>query len=272
MVGTWEKEIIKDRALWIAKDFIEKESRYKKRPTPRILVEVSTKEQLEAAKKEEGIEIITGYELSKCEKTEFSMCPAVKKEGEKTEPPSKKIMVQNLGQLDEKYELYGGERLNVANSYSCEVLRELGFRRVTLSPELNVKEIKNITKETDIETEIIAYGHIPVMVLENCVMKSQGTCSKSGGKFELSDRKGEHFPIICENCKNIVLNSVPIYMADKGEDLLSLNVDVIRLKFTIESRDETKTIIDAYKCALLGKTPKGTIKKLTRGHFYRGVE
>jgi putative protease len=148
----------------------------------------------------------------------------------------------------------------------------MGVQRVTLSPELNIKEIKEITKNTTVPTEVIAYGRLPVMVMENCVIKSQGMCSRTGGCFDLSDRMGERFPIMCENCRNILLNSVPLYMADKWSDLLSLNVDVIRLKFTTETPDEVKKVICAYKEGLSGKTPKGVFDRITRGHFYRGAE
>jgi len=248
------------------------EKKYRRRSTPKLVIEVSTKEQLDAARTMGDFEIITGYELSKTVDTGFVMCPSVDKEGEIADVLSKKIMVQNIGQIDDEKELYGGERLNITNSYSCFVARELGFKRVTLSPELNIKEIKEITNNTDIETEVIAYGHLPLMVMENCVIKSQGKCTKSGGNFELLDRKGEKFPIMCENCKNILLNSVPMYLGDKPEDLLSLNVDAIRLKFTTEDKQTTKSVIKAYQDALMLKTPKGVFSKITRGHFYRGVE
>ena len=248
------------------------EKNYRRRTLPKIVIEVSTKEQLAQAKYAQNCEIITSYELSKQVSSDFILCPAIKKEGENDKIASQKIMVQNLGQIDSTKELYGGERLNVTNSYSCKVLSDLGFRRITLSPELNIHEIRAITNNTDIETEVIAYGHLPLMVMENCVIKSQGMCSKQGGTFELLDRKNERFPIACENCRNILLNSVPIYLADKIDDLVSLNVDAIRLKFTIEDAQTTKKVIKAYQDALSGKIPDGIFSKITRGHFYRGAE
>ena len=241
------------------------------RGVPEIIIEVATEEQLTAAK-EFGCEILTSYELSKKTNSDFVMCPAVKKEGESSEINAKKIMAQNIGQLDSNYEVYGGERLNVTNSATCQILAAKGVKRVTLSPELNIKEIKEITKNTATPCEVIAYGRLPVMIMENCVIKSQGYCQKSGGVYELCDRMGERFPIICENCKNILLNSVPIYMADKAADLVSLNVDAIRLKFTTETPDEVKKVIKAYKEGLSGTVPKGVFDKITRGHFYRGAE
>ena len=252
------------------KEFIKDTSAAIKKGVPKMVVEVLTEEQFLAAKGE-GVEIITGYELSKKISSDFVMCPAIKKEGEET-PVAKKIMVQNIGQLNSDCEIYGGERLNVTNSAACELLASKGVKRVTLSAELSVKEIKEITKNTSVPTEVIAYGRLPVMVMENCVMKSQQRCTKDGGKYELSDRMGERFPIVCENCRNVMLNSVPLYMADKWEDLLSLNVDVIRLKFTTETPQEVKKVINAYKEGLSHNTPRGVFDKITRGHFYRGAE
>ncbi len=279
LVNALRREVCEDLKKQICASFKkstnpieEKEKNYKRRTTPKLVIEVTTKEQLNACREMGDFEIITGYELSKTVDTNFSMCPAVDKEGEEVKISSLKIMVQNLGQIDSTKELYGGERLNITNSHSCDVARELGLKRITLSPELNIKEIKEITLSTDVETEVIAYGRLPIMVMENCVIKSQCKCTKSGGNFDLLDRMGEKFPIICENCKNIILNSVPIYLADKGEDLLSLNVDALRLKFTTEDEKTTKAVIKAYKDALMLKTPKGVFSKITRGHFYRGVE
>jgi len=245
---------------------------FRKRGTPEILVEVQTPEQLAAAKNFPH-DIMVAYELSRTVDSDFVLCPAIKKQGEKTPVKASKIMAQNIGQLDfDNYEVYGGERLNVTNSATCELFASKGVMRVTVSPELNIKEIKEITQNTAVATEVIAYGRLPVMVMENCVIKSMGKCAKAGGKFELCDRMDERFPILCENCRNIMLNSVPIYMADQGEDLLSLNVDVIRLKFTTETADEVKKVIKAYETALSGNTPKGIFDKITRGHFYRGAE
>ena len=83
---------------------------------------------------------------------------------------------------------------------------------------------------------------------------------------------GERFPVVCENCRNVIYNSVPLYMADKIEDVLSVNPDAIRLLFTTESGEETAEVIRAYKKALSGDVPGGVFDRITRGHFYRGVE
>ena len=110
------------------------------------------------------------------------------------------------------------------------------------------------------------------MLLENCVIKSAYRCTKGEGFFELCDRKGERFPVLCEGCRNVMLNSVPLYMADKLDDIVSLNAGAIRLVFTTETGDEVKKVLSAYQAGLMGKAPRGVFDKITRGHFYRGVE
>lgn len=255
---------------------IKKKER-KRETSPALSVYVHTKEQYDAAK-EMGIkEIYLAHEIFGAIDGENNVCamPSVTKEGEKrNETDAARVLIQNLGQIKkcEKKTLLGGERLNITNTESLEVLKTLGFQRATLSTELNLKDIRRVIENTDFPVEIICYGRLPLMLIENCIIKSHYGCAKEGGTFSLSDRKGEVFPVLCENCKNVVLNSVPLYMADKLSDILELGAEYLRLHFTIETKEETKRVIKAYQEALEGNAPHGVFDKITRGHFYRGVE
>jgi len=245
--------------------------------TPSLCIQVRTKQQWEAAEECGLLPTYAPYELYKelgKEDTVLAL-PSVTKEGETLLfGNAKHVLVQNIGQIlpSAQKTLLGGERLNVTNKETAEVLSSFGFSRVTLSCELNLKEILQITNSTHVPTELIVYGRLPVMLMENCVIKSAYRCTKGEGHFELLDRKGERFPLICENCRNVLLNSVPLYMADKMEDLLKTNAEVFRLMFTTETKEECKNVILAYQKALLGNVPKPVFSKITRGHFYRGVE
>ena len=78
---------------------------------------------------------------------------------------------------------------------------------------------------------------------------------------KLIDRTGRVLPLV----ENELLNSYPIYMADKIEDIKNTGVREAKLLFTIESAHEVKEIIYAYKNASESK------KEFTRGKFYKGV-
>ena len=90
----------------------------------------------------------------------------------------------------------------------------------------------------------------------------------------LEDRKHEKFPLKCnEGCVLEIMNSKPIYLADKPEFVNNLKIHAIRLIFTVENFEEFGKIIGEYKSVLKGiqaKAPKENT--FTRGHYFRGVE
>ncbi len=175
------------------------------------------------------------------------------------------VMVMNLAQKDSYggRRLYGGFRLNVTNSETADCL---GVDAVTLSPEINLKDISEIAPKTPVE--VIAYGRLPLMLMRKCPAGAAGVCDKKGG-FVLADRRREEFPVVCtEGCVSEILNSKPIYMADKLSDIEKAGVDGLQLWFYDETADVVRRIIAEYKGEKEAKVPDA----FTRGHFYRGFK
>ena len=85
-------------------------------------------------------------------------------------------------------------------------------------------------------------------------------------------------PLICDGekgrCRAVLLNSVPIYMADKAEDIKRLKINCVRLLFTVENFSQCVKIIYEYKRAFADgeRVDAPAENTFTRGHFYRGVE
>ena len=90
-------------------------------------------------------------------------------------------------------------------------------------------------------------------------------CAKPNCNAYLKDRKNEQFPVICNGMTTFILNSKPIYMADKLNDLKDAGVRTALLHFTVEREEECRKIIKAFKENAKPEMP------FTRGHFYRGV-
>ena len=66
--------------------------------------------------------------------------------------------------------------LNAFNSYTLGVLKDAGFLSATASFELRIAQIKAMHKPLD--TELIVYGRLPLMVSDQCVMhESAGRCT-----------------------------------------------------------------------------------------------
>ena len=167
---------------------------------------------------------------------------------------------------------YGNFRLNVFNSLTANELSAL--KSITLSPELNLSEIRDIATHTpDIETEIIAYGHIPLMIMRNCPIKARGYCQNGKEIYTLKDRKGIEFPIICgEDCRAVILNSKPIFTADIINSIRATKINSIRLNFSVENSHQCGKIVSVYRAALAGEKIEPMAENtFTRGHLHRGV-
>lgn len=244
----------------------------------RLTAEVKTKEQLLAAV-EEGIERIylpeNLWSFSHLVKEPVLQMPPLLRENEKQPNGSfGEVCVQNLGQLAffDDARLMAGYRMNITNSQTALKLKEWGVRQAVLSPELSTKAIRDVRACTDIQLEVIAYGRLPLMLLENCVIRSSFGCKCDEGQFALFDRKNETFPILPLRCGNEIYNSKPIYMADRMHDLKQLGVDSLRLLFTFEDKDMTQNVIQTYQNALVGARVDAPKFGYTRGHFYRGMQ
>lgn len=163
--------------------------------------------------------------------------------------------------------------LSAFNTAAAAFYKENGVGRITLSPELNEKELAELSLK---ESELVVYGYQPLMVTAQCLRKNAGGCTGKPGLLWLQDRKKVRFPVKnrCLECGNLIYNSVPLQLGGLGKELLATGAEYFRLEFTIESREETGKILRQY--AKLpdgsGEEPDQEAYPGTRGHFKRGVE
>ncbi len=156
---------------------------------------------------------------------------------------------------------------NVFNSYTLRELKQAGAASATLSPELTFSQVRDITKAID--TELIVYGRLPLMVCENCVVKCKsGSCVCKNINY-LNDRTGAAFPIMREYPhRNVILNSQKMFLADKKSDYERLGLWGVRLMFTTENARECVRVLERY----MGVDDSYTPSAFTRGLYRRGVE
>ena len=162
--------------------------------------------------------------------------------------------------------LRGDFGLNVFNSLTLETVAQAGFISATASFELRLAQIKDLAKT--VNTEIICYGRLPLMVSDQCVIRhSAGRCAcQTPG--ELSDRMGSVFPVVREyGCRNVIYNAHKLYLADKKQDMYSAGLWGLRMLFTTESARECVEVAKGY-LGLSDYKPN----VLTRGLYYRGVD
>lgn len=178
----------------------------------------------------------------------------------------------NVGQVltlrEQGMDVYGDFGLNVCNSDALCALNDLGVKRQTLSFELRLTQLRDMRKPID--TELLVYGYLPLMVFENCAIRRKtGKCLCKSGLTTLTDRTGKHFALLPEyGCRNTLLNSQPLYLGDKPGEYTHLGVAYARLRFTTESPARCGEIYLAHVRETVPEFPEGK----TRGLYYRGVE
>ncbi|MBE7028361.1 MAG: U32 family peptidase [Ruminococcaceae bacterium] len=240
----------------------------------KLTAEVRTREQYNAVQNLNIDGIFMPYDLYKEINPDNAVCvlPPILKDSDKVNLEGiQKVEINNIGQLAlcKGKKVYMGYSMNITNSAAFSALCRLGAEEITVSTELTVNEIKNIGTDEAVKGAMV-YGRQRLMYMENCVIKSAYGCSCNENNFYLKDRLSIKFPIITENCRNVLLNSRPTYMADKPSDIKNMNLGTNRLVFTTESGEETKRIVLAYKNALSGEATVCDCE-FTRGHFLRGT-
>ena len=162
------------------------------------------------------------------------------------------------------FNIVADHNLYTYNDYAKLEFAKYHICRDTIPLELNKREIISRNNQN---SEMIIYGHYPLMTTAGCVHKNTDKCDKTPGISYLKDRYKAHFPVKnnCNDCYNVIYNSVPVVLFNEQEELKKYGVEHFRFSFTIETKEETKAVLDLFE-------GKGKEIAYTKGHYKRGVE
>ena len=235
---------------------------------PKLSCFCTTKEQYDACI-EEGIEIIYYDNVVRRNKTNFK------------DINNDTILIGGYNgiykYMNTNKEIVSDFSLNVVNDKSVNILHKMNVKRVTLSHEINHKQIKELINSYYNKTsgypnlELICYGRQDLLFTNYCPLKKYNLCGNCKNKQYYIKDDFASFPIISHNdCTTTILNSKILNLID---DLHKIkNINVFRLQFSIESKEETIKIIKQYKERLNGSTtPYFNDKTNTRGHFNKDI-
>lgn len=155
------------------------------------------------------------------------------------------------------------------NNEAHDFLINLGCYTTTVPVELNEKELLS---RRIINEDLIVYGKLPMMISAQCVRTTMSQkCEKSkhaNDYLYIKDRLGNNIPVYnnCNNCTNVLYNSVPVSLHGKMDLINKLSPSSIRFCFTDEDVSEVDSIISGFFDK--NYNPKG---QYTRGHLNRGI-
>ena len=182
------------------------------------------------------------------------------------------VLVGNLGLLLPMRELglriHGDFGLNIYNSGSVFMAKQLELASATLSFEMTMPQIRDVSKA--VPCELLVYGRLPLMVTENCLQFNRGgECTCGHGTMKLTDKTGAEFPVIKDgnSCRSVLLNGKKLSWLDRQEDLQQLGLWATRLYFTTENQFEVDRVLTDY----VSPDPFDP-GACTRGLYLRGLD
>ncbi len=167
----------------------------------------------------------------------------------------------------ESITLHGDFRFNIGNRLTADLLLQKGFEDLLLSPELTEPKLRDLCRADTRAAGSVVYGRMPLMLLEKCLITSlyptgkikknqplpSGKCGEACAVCQkdqaaMKDRRGMTFPVLREYPhRNLVVNSLPLSMTDKGDVLDRLGITQRHYIFTVESASDVRHVIQAAK-------------------------
>ncbi len=153
---------------------------------------------------------------------------------------------------------------NVFNRLSMEHLLKFS-QRVTLSPELTLKEVRALTSFG--QTECIVHGFLTLMASEHDL--AGGVC--------LKDEKGFVFPVRKDKQhRTYIMNSRELCMLEYVPEIIKAGVNSLRIEAGTYDKEKTGKITAVYREAVDDavsgrRVNKSCDSKYTTGHYFRGV-
>ena len=146
---------------------------------------------------------------------------------------------------------HGDLRLNIYNRFAADALLKMGFADLIASPELSIPQLKSLG------LPFTVYGKLPLMTFEKCAIRELYSCNECAERvfLPLIDRKDTIFRLKrCYKHRNVLINSVPIWMLDRKSELQGCSGKV-HFVFTDESRAEVSSVLRAWEKGLPSEKP-----------------
>ncbi len=230
---------------------------------PYITASVATKEQYDAC--------------IKCGIKEVYFDNIIRRNQVKYEPKDGELLIGGYGGIyyyRNRNPFVTDYSLNVSNSEACYKLYKLGAKRVTLSYELNKRQIGELVEAYYRKNdgypalEMVVYGRAPLLFTKYCPLKKMGQCGVCKSKsYEIKDEYGS-FPIIShQDCTTTILNGKILNLLDEIPSIEG--VEAFRLNFTTESGKEVTEVVKAALGKIDGSESKIIFNRKTdtRGPF-----
>ena len=158
-------------------------------------------------------------------------------------------------------DLHVSTQANITNRESAGFWEGLGARRLVLSRELSVGEIREIREETSLELEVFVHGSICISYSGRCYISSflasrsanAGACTNScRWNYTLMEEKrpGEYFPVFEDERGTYILSSRDLCMIGHLPALVKAGVDSFKIEGRMKGINYVAGVVKTYREAI----------------------
>lgn len=158
-------------------------------------------------------------------------------------------------------EIHLSTQASSTNYETFEFWKAMGLTRVVLAREVNMAELAEIRKRTDVEIVAFVHGAMCISYSGRCVLSNhmshrdanRGGCSQScRWKYDLYDMPfgGERHSLKGEIPEDYSMSSVDMCMIDHIPDLIENGVDSLKIEGRMKSIHYVSTVTNCYKAAV----------------------
>ncbi len=146
-------------------------------------------------------------------------------------------------------ELHGSTQMTVFNEHGANFLYQLGFSRVVLARELSLEQIKKVSKESLIETEIFVHGALCVCYSGQCLMSSL-IGGRSGNRGKCAQPCRQNYRIL-EDGKSLyegnLLSTRDLCLLENLTDVVKSGARSFKIEGRMKSPEYVATVVDVYR-------------------------
>ena len=177
------------------------------------------------------------------------------------------VLIRNLGGLahfqESRLLKVGDFSLNVANPLTAELLMERGFDRLTISYDLNHRQVAALLDDAPPEWfELTLHQHMPLFHMEHCVFaaflsngRTYVDCGRPCEKHDvrLRDRLGVEHPVKVDvGCRNTVYHAKAQSGAGYLAEFVARGLRRVRVELVDEDCARAQSLITTYRSFLDG--------------------
>ncbi len=158
-------------------------------------------------------------------------------------------------------DIHVSTQANITNSESARFWQEMGAKRLILSRELSIDEIREIGENVETELEAFVHGSVCLSYSGKCYLSSfmttrsanAGECTNScRWKYSLVEekRQGQYFPVFEDDRGTYVMNSKDLCLIDYLPLLSNAGVDSFKIEGRMKGIHYVAGVTSAYREAV----------------------